>query len=329
MAHQISTVTINGKSVVEAMYANKPAWHRLGVVFDDGGNEAPNSEQTIKLAHLDWTVDKRKLVDMDGHDSGSFGNYRTDTNDCLGVVSDRYTVLQNIEAFTFLDSLVEDVEMTYESAFALNGGRQICLLARISEVDEYVPGDHGLRYIMLRTSHDGSTEIDMVPTSVRVVCANTIKLAMVSDKKLSVRHSGNIKDRLEQAKHYLAMFSNQFTLYNAQAAELYKMKYTEATKQKFLDELFPVPESDKAKTRHFRKVNEFNISLEHPSNNIAGMNGTYWQLVNSLSYAIDHGEYFDQYRGDTLSKRENKFTSTIFGKNSDIKNKAIKIALSL
>lgn len=330
MSHEIESVVVDGQSIVEAMYANRPAWHGLGKVFDKDGNEAPNSEQAIELAHLGWVVDKRKLVDMDGHDSGMFGNFRADNNNCLGIVSGKYIVVQNSEAFSFLDSLCQDGIMTYESAFALNGGKQVVLLARLPEVDEYTPGDHGLRYIMLKTSHDGTCEIQMVPTAVRVVCANTVRAALHSKQKISVSHRGDIAARLLQAKFYLSQFSDSFTLYSKAAADLITQKYSSADLNELLNKLFPIPEKDgKAKT--IRENNVFAVmnALTHPTNNLEGMGGTKWQLFNAVTYAVDHGNLFRQNGKDVAKKAESNFTNVIEGKGANLKDKALELILSL
>ena len=131
MAHELSTQ--NG--VVEAMYANKPAWHNLGEVFNLGGTQAPDSATAIKLSHLDWPVEIQKLylsaelgnapIEVEGH----FATVRMDTKQTLGIVGGRYAVQQNVDCFTFMDSLCQDGIIRYESAFAIRGGRQIAWLS--------------------------------------------------------------------------------------------------------------------------------------------------------------------------------------------------------
>jgi hypothetical protein len=104
MAHEISEVTINGQRIVEAMYANKPAWHGLGQIFDAAGTLAPDSETAIELAHLDWNVCKEPIALMDGRKVDDyFALVRQDTRNALYVVGNEYEVLQNREAFAFLD----------------------------------------------------------------------------------------------------------------------------------------------------------------------------------------------------------------------------------
>ena len=126
-----------------------------------------------------------------------FATVRTDSGDVLGVVGKRYRIVQNRDAFGFLDSLLQDGIMKYESAGALRGGRQVFLLARMPSVDEIVPGDNSLRYVLFSTSHDGTAAIHAVPTSVRVVCANTLRIATASS--VGFRHTDDVKAKLDSA----------------------------------------------------------------------------------------------------------------------------------
>ena len=131
------------------------------------------------------------------------------------MVSDHYKVVQNDEAFAFLDALVDSHEMRYESAFSLRGGKKVCLLAQMPGVDKIVDGDHILRYILLSLSHDGKEAITFGPTAVRVVCANTYSMAQAegNQKELSIRHSGDIQEKLSRARNILGIASHQFSQY--------------------------------------------------------------------------------------------------------------------
>ena len=152
MAHQISMFD----GVGEAAFALRPAWHGLGRTLD----YVPDSEAMIEAAHLGWSVGARPLVTCDGRSvPGYFATVREDTGAVLGVVSDRYKVVQNRDAFDFLDSLLQDGVLRYESAGALKGGRVVWALARMPSDDEIAPGDVSRRYILFSTTHDGSGSV--------------------------------------------------------------------------------------------------------------------------------------------------------------------------
>lgn len=178
MAHNIDqTARQNGAAV----YANTPAWHGLGVVLD----HAPTAEEAISEAGLDWTVEKRPLLFASPNGAtpieGTFVTVRTDTEKPFGIVSDEYTPLQNAEAFDALSIVLQEAGLRYESAGALNGGSSIWLLARHPDRFE-VAGDEVLRYVLLSTSHDGTGAVKIGETDVRVVCQNTLDLALGSKR---------------------------------------------------------------------------------------------------------------------------------------------------
>jgi hypothetical protein len=138
----------------EAAFALKAPWWNAG---DRVLDYVPTSEQMIAESHLDWHVDIQPVYDHDGELIPGFSTTkRTDTGLHLGVVSDSYRVVQNREAFAFLDSLLQDNVMKYESAGALRGGRQVLALARMPSVDYITDDDTLERYILWLNSHDGT-----------------------------------------------------------------------------------------------------------------------------------------------------------------------------
>jgi phage/plasmid-like protein (TIGR03299 family) len=150
----------------------------------------------------------------------------------LGVVSDRYKIVQNTDAFNFLDSLLQDGVIRYESAGALKGGRVVWALARMPSQDEIAPGDVSRRYILFSTTHDGSGSVHALPTSVRVVCANTLRIATASD--CGFRHTGDVAKKLEFARQYLSQFDEKFTLFRDKARVLAQRHYSPQQSRDFM-----------------------------------------------------------------------------------------------
>lgn len=331
MAHEISE--ING--LAEAMYANNPAWHGLGEVFDPGGREAPTSDQVFSKI-LNWNVELRparfwcdKEVD---HITipDQFATVRTDITGpeaFLGVVGKNYRVVQNREAFDFLDSLAKEGTIRYESAMALRGGKTVVLLARLPSVDEVAPGDHLLRYVMFSTSHDGTSAIQAMPTSVRVVCANTLAVALSTEGHLSyrIRHTSNVFEKLVQARKYLSAFDKRFTEYTIRAGVLYTRQYTNKSMTEYLNQLFPTePElTDRAYDKQIAKREMVLKHLMDPITEIPAIKGTWWELFNAVTEAIDHDLIF-KTRSD-----EKHFISTMDGEASELKAKALLLATEL
>ena len=225
MSHEI-TERVDGTA--EAAFALTPAWHGLGVILD----HPMSSEEALRSAQLDWRVVQQQLGSRreDGEwqeIKGQRANVREDTGLYLGSVSDAYKIVQNTEAFAFLDALVTEGQMTYESAFSLQGGRKVVLLGRLPGVDQVTVDDDLLRYVLLSLSHDGTGAIKFGPTSVRVVCANTYALALNRDSKhigdlgeLSISHMGDVRAKLEAARAILNQANREFDAYANMANEL-------------------------------------------------------------------------------------------------------------
>ena len=334
MSHDISEVMIGGRRVFEAVYANNPAWHGLGEVFDPEGYKGMNSEQAIELGHLGWTVEKEKLLLAQDNKAvkGFMGLVRQDTRDTLATVGSRYEILQNRDAFGFLDSLVQDGIMKYESAFALHGGRSVCLLARMPSFDWVVPGEDGmLRYILLSMSH-GYGGINILPTSVRVVCANTQRLALGMGKKSTwtIRHSGDMQAKLKVAKQYISQFDKAFDLYRENAKGLL-LGYNDKQKAEYINELFPAPAEDagkRSKSNHQRGLDQVSQALRSRAQNVPGIKGTWWSLFNAVTEVVDHAEPLRQSRDPDVA-RENKFIKVMTGPGASFKDRALNLALTM
>ena len=206
MAHNIETM----------MYVRETPWHGLGTKVD----EAVNSTDALRLAGLDWTVEKKDLYQMMEipSDDGSQTfmhmavpnyklNVRSSDNKVLGVVSDRYKIVQNTEAFAFTDGIVGETEngiVKYETAGSLQEGKKIWMLAKMPEAK--ILGDAIDPYLCFTNSHDGTSSIRACMTPVRVVCNNTLNLALNNAKRQwSTKHVGNLDAKMEEAKMCLGL----------------------------------------------------------------------------------------------------------------------------
>lgn len=193
-------------------------WHGLGVVLDDYPEDI---DDALQKSGLGWEVYQRPLYfggppQFDPVSTGgvyvpqlestlcevpdTFANVRSDTNTVLGVVSSDYTVVQNREAFAWLDSLL-GTDVQFETAGSLQNGRRAWVLALIpGEVE--VGGDEVHRYIYCANSHDGTLSVTAAATNVRVVCANTLGWALSESRGRSYkfRHVGDLSTKMEEAR---------------------------------------------------------------------------------------------------------------------------------
>jgi len=334
MSHELS---IRADGTVEFACANRPAWHNLGTVLPT----APDSETMIKEAHLDWQVfpDPVYVPGM----KGTFdkvpdvvANRRSDTGLVLGIVSDRYKIVQNVEAFNFLDGLLQDGIMRFESAGALRGGRQVFALARMPSVQyDVADGDTLLNYILFSTSHSGDSSLYATPTTVRVVCANTHRQATKDLKGL--RHMGNIVQKLETAKKYLSQFDEAFTLFRDKARVLATKPMTEAQQEEYVNTLFPPVDKDgRGKTIRDNKVEQLKKIGIANMNIVPAIANTYWKSYNDFSELVDHhgtwraaGINEDDTAAADNARRENRMLSVMTGPAAQAKNEAFDLACQM
>jgi phage/plasmid-like protein (TIGR03299 family) len=220
MAHMIDES--NGRA--SCMVAGQPAWHGLGVVVA----EAQTSAEAIRLANLDWTVNKVSLLvwnstaESYGDVPDFFGMQRSDTDAILGVVGTQYEPLQNASAFEFLDGLLGKDVTRFETAGAIKDGRVVWMLAKLPG-DFTVGGkdDRVLPYMLLTNSHDGSRAVQILPTTVRVVCNNTLGMALYEGRRtkttFNMKHTKNLKDRVEEARKALGLIAHATRKFAEQA----------------------------------------------------------------------------------------------------------------
>jgi len=199
------------------MFVGETPWHKLGTRLDSPPKTA---EAVIKAAHLDWEVIKQPVYAFDGGSGCAVpGHYATVRGDLwgkpecepFGLVGEDYNVLQNREAFSFFDPIIQTGQVTYETAGALGRGERVWMLAKV-DGDITIKGkDLVKRYLLLSNGHDGRTALKIRFTPVRVVCQNTLNYALASGRNLLQSHHGHGMDRrIERAQEVVGMILKQY-----------------------------------------------------------------------------------------------------------------------
>lgn len=272
-------------NVETMMYVREKPWHGLGTQVD----EAPTSADALRLAGLDWTVDRKAIQICGGSKVPNFfANVRSSDGAVLGVVSDRYQVVQNTEAFAFTDSLIGgDVPVRYETAGSLMGGRKIWLLAKLPDTE--IAGDKTEPYLCFSNTHDGSGAIRVCMTPVRVVCNNTLNIALRRAKRSwSVRHTGKIEVKLQEARMCLDMANKYMDDLAVFADQMANKTVTDEEIARVLDEMFPIDDEmgDREKRNAEKAREEYMICYFRPD--IAQFLGTAWGALNAMSDMVGH-----------------------------------------
>lgn len=292
---------------VETMFsARVKPWHGIGTVVE----ECPNSGEAIRLAGLDWNVEQQDVYTGGGTlVPGYKANVRDYDQNILGVVSDRYQVVQNWEAFAFTDELLGG-GIRYETAGALQGGRRTFLLARLPQ-RFIIAGDEIAPYFVIMNSHDGGCSIKAAMTPVRIVCQNTLNLAFRTAKRTwMTKHTSNIMERMDDARETLQFAEQYMREMGKGVDELARKKLTDKKVMEYISEFFPVSEGMTAaqKKNNITLLNDMKARyFDAPDLQGMGRNG--YRFINAVSDFATHAEPIRR----TKNYRENLFLKTVEG----------------
>jgi phage/plasmid-like protein (TIGR03299 family) len=296
-------------------------WHELGTVLDD----VLTSGDAIKEARLEWKVNQTPVFTSNNWAQpipGFVANVREDTKEVLGIVTDRYCVLQNQSMFDFADSLIGNnkVNCTYETAGSLWNGRRVFALVNMPKGrivdDEYQP------YLCLSNAHDGSSGLQVFLTGIRVVCNNTLQAALnTAKRKITIRHLGIMVQRQEEAIKTMGAASKYFHELEKFASMLAGKKVNIG---KVLDNLFPA--SKQMSTRQIKanmEVKELIKTIFKQKDDLQNFKGTAWGAYQSIA----------DYRSNAEPRRKTKTYADAkmarFLDGDDVMNRAQDIILEL
>ncbi len=330
MAHEINYNETKGTNSFASH--SEVAWHGLGQIVEN----AMTSAEAIELANLDYEVIKTTLHPLvDGMPNNGeaipdkFATIRTDNNAFLGIVGNRYEIIQNKEAFGFFDAIIDSGEAIFETAGALGNGERIFVTAKLPE-DMLVNGEPCSKYIVLTNSHNGSSSIIAGFTSVRVVCSNTLAAALNGlSNKVSIQHRLGAKDRLAEAYKVMGIAS----MYMTEVSEIFnKMAKTPIQDEQlkgYITEVMKFEhkgQTEEEKERISKILSNqvdsiYNFALSHPTQTTDAARGTVWGAYNSIS---GYYNYIAKFRTD-----EDKFKSQLFGNANTKIGKGFKKAFEL
>ena len=292
---------------VETMfYTREKPWHGLGTMVA----EEQNSKDELRLAGLNWKVLQEPVyTENEELIQGYKANVRDTDRKVLGVVTDRYKVIQNEEAFAFTDTLLGE-GVRYETAGSLQEGRRVWMLARLPR--EFIIGGERISpYMVFSNTHDGSGAVKTALTPIRVVCNNTLNLALRTAKRSwSMIHTGDISGKIEEAKNTLLLADEYMTALGQEFEDLRKIKLSEKQVLDYIKILLPMEENYSLlqkrgveKLRADMKMRYFDA----PDLKDVGNNG--YRFVNAVSDFATHSTP----RRKTANYKENIFARTADG----------------
>jgi|TARA_R110001583_G_scaffold65432_1_gene189081 phage/plasmid-like protein (TIGR03299 family) len=336
MAHAVETMA----------YAGEVPWHGLGVQVKD--NLTP--QEMLVAAELDWTVSKRHLFthaepDIDDSDDligveGYSVLVRDSDNKTFGPCGPRFIPSQNADAFGFFKKFTEAGHMKMETAGSLKGGEQVWGLANISE-DFTLPGDDRvLGYLLVSISHMWGKSNEIRFTPIRVVCNNTLTMALSNKSSGGFRmpHVRALDTEVYMAaEEALGLASDRMSEFKEAAEFLSSKKFDKTSVVTYIADLFQpellVAQEEIEKMSDTRMiatrqsmVDEFKripsmvhqAVEEQPGANLKSSKGTWWGAMNAVTFVVDHKWGHD---------RDASLHNAWFGGRASLKKKAMTQAI--
>ncbi len=322
-----------------------PAWHGLGTVI----REPISASEAIVKAGLNWEVVKQSLCRLQKSevtDKQSFkpiSEYnaivREDTDELFAVRHESYQIFQNWEAFRWLEEFIEKGYLIIDTAISLAGGKQVAITCKIiTEPAEIIKGDYIEPYLLFKNDHSGNGSIGFVLTPVRVVCANTLSMAVgredfegdikLDKKNFRIRHVGNVSAKAQEAKDLIDFQKRCFNDGMDTYREMAKYNLPRHKFGEFLQGVFSQQLRQKQKVcleRGLPKpsiwdlqvvknvVDHYNLTCEQ----MPEIEGTLYSAVQAVSGAVTH------------SKHRLAIQSQLFGRGKETMAKSLRQAVNL
>jgi len=313
MAHNLET---NGDQVAFAL-RGKPAWHNLANRIFSQDEEVSTQLMLDEAKLSNWNVRLSPVSDFipqDWNDSSDSQlvirtNPFNGGTDVLSTVGSRYKVVQNEELFSFADNILDgDSRCAWESAGSLKNGKVVfgsLTVPREMVLDPQGANDQTKLYLIVWTSHDGSVAVQAAITPVRVVCQNTLNLAMRNAKQsFKIRHTQTAEGKIQIARETLGLTLGYFDEFEKEAQALFAESLNDKQFSDLIRKVYPKPADDASKLAKTKWENKVvlidDLYFNSPTN--ANIKGTKWGAFNALTERLD---YFRTSRG----KEENKWAS--------------------
>jgi phage/plasmid-like protein (TIGR03299 family) len=323
MAHDIATA--NGQPAM--MYCGPVPWHGLGTRLEGPATAL----EAIEAAGLSYQAELKELRTVEGRSVPQRrAVVRSDTGDVLGVVGKSYVPVQNSQAFSFLDAVVADGGLRYHTAGALGKGERVWMLAKLPGQIRIKGGDDVVdKFLLLSNSHNGTAALRIQYTPIRVVCSNTLNLALRhrGARSISIVHKGDLALKIEEAQRVLG-FADMFFQDTEAKIDLLANHYpTTGQVEEYFKALYPDRlDTGNNRIRNIRsqlkEIFETGIGMDIPA-----IKGTSWAAFNALTEFVDH--HRPTRTSDPTLRKSRRLESAWFGSGATLKARAWNEAIAL
>ena len=321
MAHELS---INQDGQVEFAYLERDGlpWHGLGQAMPDGASIA----EWRKQAGMDWRIQRSKVRYAVSRDESAVFEemadqhvlFRSDSKKALGLVSEKYKVVQPSEVIEFFRDIARAGGLELSAAGTIFGGRRFWATAKIGEASPTSVRDKIGGYLLISTSADGSLATEVRRTTVRTVCSNTLAMAM-KDAPASMKVTHKSVFDPSQVKEFMGLNEAAWEAFKHQVVRLAnKPVMLEAAETMTADLLGG---GDKVyATAGYNKILDL-FQGQAKGADFDGVNGSAWGYINAVT---EYADWFSRAR-----THENRFVSSQWGQGADLKQRALDSVIAL
>jgi phage/plasmid-like protein (TIGR03299 family) len=322
MSHELTTNAITKQVEFAYLQSDGLPWHGLGQAMPDGAS----IDQWRVAAGMDWKIQRAKVRYPVSHDpsvpmreiADKHVLLRSDTKDALGVVSDSYKVVQPAQVIEFFRDIVKVGGLELSAAGTIYGGKRFWATAKIGEASPTSVKDKIGGYLLLSTSADGSQRTEARRTSIRVVCRNTLAVA-VGEAVPWVKISHRTEFDPEEIKQFMGLNEAAWDAFRHQITRLANIPVDQEKAEELTETVLGGGEKVIASAGYNKILDLFNG--DGKGADLDGVYGTGWGYVNAVTEYIDH---WTRARSD-----ENRFVSSQWGQGADMKQRAVDAVLAL
>ncbi len=268
-------------------YTGEEPWHGIGTEL----NKPATAEEAIEAAQLDYEIDLQPIFLKNGQPiKNRMATVRKEGEVPFGIVSPKYKIIQNVEAFSFFDNVVKTGEAIYHVAGALGEGEIIWILAKLPKDIILFKDDIIKEYLLLTNSHDGKKSLQMYFTPVRVVCQNTLNASLKDSRNgISIRHMGDINFKVNEARKALGLALEFYGDLKEQIQVLGKYSMNNEKVNAYYDTLLGIDKAEKPTTRSLNVKNELLFLFENGKGNKNPLiRHSAWCAYNAVTEYCDH-----------------------------------------
>jgi len=293
-------------AVEKMFYIREVPWHGLGIKVE----QALSSKEVLVVAGLNWQVNQKPIYTSDGQVIPNYkANVRDSDSKVLGIVTDRYQIVSNKDAFAFTDTLIGE-GVRYESAGSLQDGRRVWMLAKLPE--KYIIGGEAIEpFLIFSNSHDGSAAIKVAMSPIRIACSNVLNLALSNARRTwSAKHTGSIQTRMHEARGTLGLAHLYMKNLGKEIDMLSQIKLSDSKVMGLINELIPLADDATAIQRKNVEQQRDDAKIrffEAPDLKVLSKNG--FRFVNAISDFATHAKPLRE----TSAYKDNLFMKVLDG----------------